>query len=190
MREDEWAAFAFGFGLDEVREGFRAAIEGCDTRGMNARRDSEVFLESHSSFGEDSPQHYHLMDLAHSEWLADSAKTVIREAFILSAFHYWERRMRAWTNCKGRGFPSLSMKAKASGYPSDDRLRVVNTLCNLLKHDTAEYALELGKEWPELFEELPSGPQHEAQWVLSIKDQHVEEVFNIVGRSAPQIAPA
>lgn len=188
MRDDNWAAFFFSFGLDQVREGFRAAIEGCDRRSENMRREHDAFLEIHSVFDEDSPEHLKLMDLSHSEWLADNAKTVIREAFIISALHYWERRMRVWTNCNSQGFDKLYRQFRKMGYPNDHRLKVVNTLCNLLKHDNFEHACKLGREWSDLFVELPNGSGDKVEWVLAIKDRHVEEVFDIVARSAPQIA--
>jgi hypothetical protein len=186
MGDSEWEAFFYGFGLDQVRMGFRAAIEGCDKRANDAQREYEAYIEKHSSFEEDSPEHYQSMDLLHTAWSADNAKIVIREAFILSALHYWERRMRALTNCKGYGFEKLEKKSQELGYPTAPKLTVVNTLCNLLKHENSKFAHALGSDWPDLFKELPNGPEDKTEWVLAIKDHHVEEVFDIVARSGPQ----
>ena len=185
MRDKQWAAFFFGLGLDQVREGFRAAIDGCDKRSDNARREYDAFLESHGTLEEDSSEHDRLVDISQSEWLSDNSRTVIREAFILSALHYWERRMRAWTNCDLRGFERLERHSRKMGYPTDPRLKVVNTLCNLLKHENSFHACELGKEWSDIFGELPRGTGDDVKWVLAINDRHVEEVFDIVSRSAP-----
>ena len=185
MRDNWWAAFVFGFGLDQIREGYRAAIDGCDTRAQNARRDYDAFLESHGAFDEDSPEADKLMELSHSEWLANNAKTAIREAFVLSAFHYWERRMRIWTNYHEHGFDDLKRNCRLAGYPADNSMKIVNTFCNLIKHESAEHARNLAKQWSDLFEELPHGPKDKTEWVLAIKDSHVEKVFDIVARSGP-----
>jgi hypothetical protein len=187
MREREWAAFIFKFGLDQVRSGFRAAIDGCDEQADAACRRCEDFLENNSNFSEDSPEDDEFQELSHAEWLASKAKSVIREAFVLSAFHYWERSMRSWCNFDGNSFDNLKNRCDEAGYSSDPRLKNVNHLCNLIKHDNAKYSEKLAGEWGDLFEELPHKIKQKTEWILALTDDHVVEIFDIVARSGPQL---
>jgi len=128
-------------------------------------------------------------ELEYDAFTAVMATQLVREAFVMTAFHYWERSARQWTELRDKrdGFELLKT-AVGQKYPVHTRLPDVNTLNNLLKHDSAEKAEKLFAAWPELFRELfeSSVNKFAAKRRLSISDKHVEEIFDIVAASGPQ----
>ena len=82
-------------------------------------------------------------------------------------------------------FKTLSKAAQDIGY-THPRPGILNSLCNLLKHDNVDHAEALASQWSEPFIELPHGDPGQREWKLAIQDHHVEQVFDIVARAGPQ----
>ena len=171
----DFPAYAFELGLDQIRTAYRAAMEGCEVQISKARREAEIFREANSPFSsEDSEEWLQLVDLGCVKGLAEAGKSEIREAFVLSAFHHWERWMRRRTGEQG-SFTTLSKAAQDIGY-THPRPGILNSLCNLLKHDNVDHAEALASQWSELFGELPHGVPGQREWKLAIQDHHIEQV--------------
>lgn len=128
--------------------------------------------------------------LQFAELEAHLALSVVREAFVTSAFHYWERSARFWTGYRGGSFRELTtaVMEKHSVHPE---LVTVNVLNNLLKHDNPQRALDLAALRDDVFRTAPHSalPSRRQTWALAISDRHVEEVFDIVAASGPAYAP-
>lgn len=190
---ESFKAFQFQSGLEIVRDSFRASIttmtEASD-RAHAAHLEYVASGEDDREYDEDgnlarSTEH----DLGYESMNAGLALSVIREAFITSAFHYWERSARAWTGLHGKheGYPILS-KAVSRLYPLHPRLPVLNILNNHLKHSSGDNADKLALEWPSVFRPLfpPMLPVDRPVRRLALQDAHVEEAFEIVAASGPR----
>lgn len=186
------AAYEFQSGLDIVRAAFRASVATM----TQVREQAEKAHLDYVASGEDDREyedgilvHSKEHELSHAEFEASIALGVVREAFVTSAFHYWERSARGWTGKHGKNqrFPIVAA-AVSEIYGVHPRLKDVNKLNNLLKHNSAQNDEELSADWPELFRSL--FPQREdgplVKKRLVITDAIVEEVFGIVAASGPQ----
>ncbi|MES2495574.1 MAG: hypothetical protein V4618_05650 [Pseudomonadota bacterium] len=113
---------------------------------------------------------------------AGLAINVVREAFITSAFHYWERSARSWTGLYAPSdrFPELSAASRKK-YPLSSQLDVLNRLNNFLKHSGDKKARSLAKLRPDYFRPLFPG-QHPRLWITH---EHVQAAFETVSASGP-----
>lgn len=190
---ESFKAFQFQSGLEIVRDSFRASnarmAEACQ-KATDAHLDYVASGDDDREYDEDgilvrSKEH----ELSYESMNAGIASSVVREAFITSAFHYWERSARGWTGLNGKHdvFPVLS-KAAGKLYTLHPRLPVLNILNNLLKHNSSDNAEKLAVEWPSVFRPLfpPMLPVDKPVRRLAIRDAHVEEAFAIVAASGPQ----
>ncbi len=186
-------AFQFQSGLEVVRDSFRVSNATMAEASQKAKEAHLHYVESGADdreYDEDgvlvrSKEH----ELGYESMNAGIASSVVREAFITSAFHYWERSARGWTGLNGKhdGFPALSLAA-GKLYALHPRLPVLNILNNLLKHNSSDNAEKLAVEWSDVFCPLfpPMRPVDKPVRRLAIRDAHVEEAFAIVAASGPQ----
>lgn len=116
---------------------------------------------------------------------AYEAMSIVREAFITSVFHYWERAARKWTKFNGRGYPNLRLESEKF-YPVNPKLDDLNALNNLLKHNSEKDALRLAHDRPEYFSCLPFLVNR--RHGLRLKNEHVMEAIEIVRSSGPKAA--
>lgn len=193
---DSFKAFMFQSGVDRIRDAYRASVVAME----HARREAQEAYIRYEESGEDDSEYDEDGVLTHStrhaldqdKWETSLAVIVVREAFITSAFHYWEVSARAWTGLQrtGDNFPKL-IKACAMLYSVDPQLEALNCLNNLLKHNNARRAQELAMLRDDHFLRTPycSLPKRkdldDGSWGLRITHEHVEEAFEIVRASGP-----
>ena len=186
-------AFLYQSGVDHIRQGYEAAAEAL----QNAARDAEAASLDYTSSGNDDSVYefedgqpvlisstQHELDYAQVE-VAYSVRA-IREAFIISSFHYWEKWARSMTTRNGRNDSFDVLKRKmAQACDIHKELSNLNHLTNLLKHGSgADYhAKQLARNREDLFDRLPDSP---SGWALRISDQIVQEAFVIVSGSGPK----
>ncbi|MCG6114776.1 MAG: hypothetical protein MEQ84_06200 [Mesorhizobium sp.] len=189
---DSFKAFQFQTGLDRICEAYRASVATME----KSQREAQECYATYEASGEDDSEYDEDGILLHStrhaldydEMNATLAINVVREAFITSAFHYWERSARGWTGLysKKDTYPALS-KASAKRYAVCPKLEVLNTLNNLLKHSGSDTSLSLSRIRPDYFSPLfpeQNSVSHQ-RLRLRIKHEHVEEAFAIVRASGP-----
>lgn len=189
---ETFKAFQFQSGLEIVRSAFRASIATmteANERAKQAHMDYAMSGEDDSEYEDGALVRSTLHELSYAELEASIAVRVVREAFIMSAFHYWERSARGWTGLHGKrqNFPDLR-DAVSKQYTLHPRLEHLNTLNNLLKHNSQEKAEQLFIDWPEVFRPPFQSATQKAGLIpiLSISDYHVEEAFEAVSASGPQ----
>ena len=110
----------------------------------------------------------------------------VREAFVISSFHYWEKWARSLTNSNGRNDSFRVVKERIERlYPIHEKLDQLNHLTSLLKHGSGAFrhARLLARERPDLFLRPPG---LYGGWSLSLSGSNVDEAFKIVKRSGPQ----
>jgi hypothetical protein len=186
-----FTSFVYNSGVDRLERAFSISIEQIEAEQVEAYSAYKAYVDSgedDSEYEHDGEDSYLIRSTAFeleqtSTDIALSAQ-VVREAFIVAAYHYWERYAVAWTG--KRGFKDLS---KASPYPHHAKLNTLGELSNHVKHSIeAGRVVALHKAWPELFTTAPYKiPQTgEYHWMLNIRNEHVREAFEIVRGSGPK----
>lgn len=189
---DSFKAFQYQTGIDRVCDAFRASAGKMNEALSEAKLSYAQYDQAgvdDSEYDEDgillgSTAH----SLAQAEMEAILAVNVVREAFVTSAFHYWERSARAWTGLHGRRdhFGILSAES-AKKYPLSPQLDNLNRLNNLLKHNSHRIDQTLVDARPDYFASLfPSANDASPKRLrLRLRHEHVEEAFDIVRASGP-----
>ena len=185
-------AFLYQSGLEHIGQAYRAAASAMS----EAARDAEAASISYLKSGQDdsvyevedgqsilvsSTQH----ELEYARLEVAFSLTAVREAFIISSFHYWEKWARSLTKLNGRKDTFNVVKRHlAKDYAVHDQLYELNHLTNLLKHGSGAtyHALSLAKVRPDLFSRLPEGGDG---WAVSLSDDTVQEALKIVSASGP-----
>ena len=188
-------AFQYQSGLDRIVDAYSAATGSLWQTRSNADEAYWRYVDS----GQDDSEYDEdgcltsstAFELQHAGQEADYALRAVREAFITSTFHYWERWARSATGLNGQndGFEKLR-SAFSIKYPVSPHLRMLNHLNNVLKHNSDFHAVKLAKLNTSFFSRLPMpliGSQR-LYWMLRLTDSHVDEVFEIVRTSGPQYA--
>ncbi|WP_306624224.1 MULTISPECIES: hypothetical protein [Agrobacterium] len=191
---ESFKAFQYQTGIDRICDAYQASS---DTMTKARREASQAYAQYMNDGVDDreydddgiliaSTEH----SLAQAEMEAMLAVSVVREAFVTSAFHYWERSARTWTGLHGRydGFKRLRDEC-AKRYSVSPQLDNLNLLNNLLKHNSGSVDADdaLLAERPDYFFQLFPSPTKTspARFRLRLSHEHVEEVFDIVRASGP-----
>lgn len=189
---ESFKAFQYQTGIDRIRDAYRASAETINKALSAATQAYAQHLESGADdreYDEDGILVFSTASsLAQAELDAILAVTVVREAFITSAVHYWERSARVWTGLHGfeHKFPALR-DATLPLYEVSPQLANLNRLNNVLKHNSHRVDRTLLRNRPDYFGSLfpkrngnnPPEPR------LQISHEHVEEAFDIVSTSGP-----
>lgn len=135
-------AFLFQTGIERIEVAYHASVatmQGAYAEAATAYTDYESSGQDDDEYDEDNILTKSTRVALNFETLnAAVAVEVVREAFITSAFHYWERSARGWTNLHDfrDNFPVLK-KATAKLYSLHPDLAALNALNNRLKHSGA-----------------------------------------------------
>lgn len=109
---------------------------------------------------------------------AGDAIEVIREAFVISLFHSWERAARSWTSCHEQGFDGLKKAVIKAGIPFDHKLNTINHLVNFMKH--------ANKQKDEFYRRALRGYVSGKLLRARLTDDHLIDFINVVARSCPE----
>lgn len=134
-------------------------------------------------------------DLAERRYDAEDALLVIRKAFIMTAYHHWERGAQRW----GKSDKSHKDLVKALGKVAievDDRLEELHLLVNCLKHNS-KTATKLMEKRPSLFatdfdpdalHPVTGKPFARIDWAdnIVLTDADVDDYLNVVRNSGPK----
>lgn len=187
-------AFLYQSGVDHIRQGYEAAAEAL----QNAARDAEAASLDYASSGNDDSVYefedgqpvlisstQHELDYAQIE-VAYSVRA-IREAFVISSFHYWEKWARSITklNDPTKHTYEVVKKCFAKSHAIHQQLDQINRLTNILKHGSGAFrhARSLAKDRRDLFSHLPG---LYGNWTISLSDENVREALVIVSGSGPK----
>lgn len=191
---ESFKAFMYQGNVDRVRVAYRASAATMESVSQTAREAAaryEASGEDDAEYDEDGATIFstrHSLDYAAME--AGLAVTVVREAFITSAFHLWETSARGWAGLhEPRHNFEVLRAASAKKYHVSPNLTHLNTLNNYLKHRNPAKAALLAVDRPDYFHTYFG-----RQWGtdrtphLRITHDHVEEAFETISVSGPQVS--
>lgn len=134
-------------------------------------------------------------DLAERCEDAEDALLVIRKAFVMTAYHLWERGAQRWgkSDESHKGLVKALEKATIN---VDDRLEELRLLVNCLKHNS-KTATELIEKRPSLFatdfdpgalHPVTGKPFSRIDWAdnIVLTDADVDDYLDVVRNSAPK----
>lgn len=189
--------FAYEQGVDSLETGFTTAAAGLVARREDLHRALEAYEANVAAggqrVGEEEDGHWLWeQDQLLTVQIEDAAGTLqdLRKAYVLAAYHHWERTARQWTRVSGHAKHDKLVAATLSlGYPVDERLAALRDLANTLKHNSTVQAAKLALSWPEL---LKVDPAHrpDLDWYsfILLDDRHVCEACEIIRRSGPNVS--
>lgn len=133
--------YSFMMALDALIDAFRVAISAMDGQLLQAHADMTAHSQSLATGGDDGAvyvnDHYShdtadLLAMGYSD--ASSAARAIREAFVISLFHLWERSARSWVKCEEQSYAKLAKALRTEDIPIHPKMATLNDLSNFLKH--------------------------------------------------------
>lgn len=118
----------------------------------------------------------------------DEALSALRKAFVISAYHYWERaiRLEVGGNDKAK-HDELVVLAVAKGIAIHPDLGAVRDLVNLLKHDNAKRGAALQKSWGSVLSPGLLSRPGRTDWYAAVflTEEDVAKAFDVVANSGP-----
>ncbi len=189
---ESFKAFQYQTGIDHIRDAYRASAATLEKAHADATQtyadfeamgvDGEVYDEQGTLVGSIG------FIRAEAERDASLQASLVREAFITTTYHYWERSAKVWSRIHGStNFPTLSASS-AKRYPISPQLENLNRLNNLLKHDTSGIDQRLLHDRPDYFRDglfTPKPGNTVSNPRLRLRHEHVEEAFEIIRASGP-----
>jgi hypothetical protein len=186
----EFRAWAHHFGIERIRSSFRASITAMADGERQARAEYEAYLQSGREdrvYADDGVFIGSMStELQFAAIEAKFAAEVVRETFVTSTFHFWERSARLWTGDHKARFPELEAKVRALGYPIHPELNLLNTLNNLLKHNNPKHGRDVFNVRAGMFHNGREPIGGDWQSGLRLTNEDVEGFIVAVSASAPQ----
>lgn len=185
-----FSVFLYQSGVDRLEQAFSSSMSQIEAEQEQTYAEYMAYIDS----GEDDSEHdldgenRYLVKSTESDLERKSSEIglsaqVVRQAFVIAAYHYWEKFAISWTGKRG----GIDLR-NASPYPYHAKLAALNELSNHLKHRISfERICKLYTEWPELFSIAPyiipeTGKPH---WILAVRNDEVMEAVRIVRDSGP-----
>lgn len=187
--------YAFGAGLDVLRQGYASASKALAADIERVRFASAAYEASPDFIGEYDAEGHILWDrgtvLVMEQETVEEALEALRKAFVLAAYHHWERAIRAYTDSNQNAkYRQLVARAERKDIPAVPDMAKVYRLANTLKHNSGYHGEVLFGLWRGLF-----GPffkaRHDTDWysAITLSDDDVHEVMRIIEAAGPKVWP-
>jgi hypothetical protein len=194
-----WATIFFTMGVGAIERAYRASRESVD--GQISKLDArwkehlaavEVGTAVTVEMDEETGHYFdfgeHIGEMATE---AEERLRMVREAFVLILYHYWEKKARELLHIERYGQKEVFAAAKHDprfdvDEPGINRLRLI---ANCIKHDAGR---TLFNEDPAMFEaDLLVDWNRRSGWhdALRLRDEDVEKSFAAVRSSGPKTEP-
>lgn len=185
-----FTVFHYQSGVDRLERAFTSSIAQIEAEQAQASAAYMAYIKS----GEDDAEYEYdgenrflvkstAFELQNDSFEIGLSAQAIREAFIIAAYHFWEKfaisRTGKW------GFDNLT---KSYCYPVHEKLPALNKLNNHFKHDSdLERMTKLHDNWQDIFVVAPhiTDKTKKPHWILDVRNDHVLEAFQIVRSSGP-----
>ena len=186
--------FAYQQGVDWLETGFATCASAMVSHRAKLSRDLEAYEVSVSAGGErigewEEGHRLWEQDQVFAMQIDDAEESLmdLRKAYVLAAYHHWERAARRWSRISNHAKHSKLITATRDlGYPIDPRLEGLHDLVNTLKHNSVGCASKLILSWPDVLKADPAArPDLDWYGCIEIEDRHVHEVCEIIRGSGP-----
>lgn len=190
-----WRGYSYQAGVEVLVQSYLASQQALED-GIERAQEEALGYQQAIDQGIEEPQiEYdddgtpivdHADVLAWNVDLAQEASMALRKAFIIAAYHHWERSARGWTSSQHGKHDKLVALSQEKGYPIHPRLAAIRDLVNLLKHDNSAWGDKLLASWPQLL-----SPAFKAKIVtdwyeaVQLRNEHVTEVLDALAASGP-----
>jgi len=184
MRSLEGLRHSYEYKLRQIIRAYEASRASFDEdlNNIGSSPDSKLILMAKDDYQDTFD---YLVDL-HYE--ADTAITLIREAFTLALFHYWEKCGQSWLRTPGYRFKKSNTRLTDSGdYLADyETLDLMRMVANTVKHHSAE----LWRNYPEMFsplvaDYLEDGFTPPYADLIYLTDEHMKRFITALWNSGP-----
>jgi hypothetical protein len=192
--------YTFQEGVKVLQRSFESAIEALAGDVERAKEEAVAYQESVDRGGEwvgerDEDGHV-IWDqadvLTFDVEAAEDAAMALRKAFVIAAYHHWERSARSWTGSAINQHDGLAALVAAKGLPIHPKLDAVRFMVNTLKHDKEYWAKKLHDVWSDVFSPDLQPHPVKTDWyeAVRLRDKHVLEAFAVVAASGPSVGTA
>ncbi|NWK97949.1 hypothetical protein DM806_20255 [Sphingobium lactosutens] len=182
-------------GVSNILVSFNAAHDALDQQYKKAEAeaaDYERSIDDGAEPIEERDEDGHLI-YTHSDLLemhirdANDAARVLRKAFAITIYHYWERNALRWIGKDKLEHSKLVKRVQAIGYPIAPRLEELHLLVNLLKHNNPVWGQRLYAVRPDLFWVLlkPDNPKPNWEARVVLSREHIEQFVDTIAFSGP-----
>lgn len=187
----------FHFQFDDLRRAYRTTIASFEAAADSA----EATVRRMYGFGPDEPFPEVEYDedggpsmdwgelIGEIEHDAHSSKALVRTAFVIALFHFWERETNRWQQVVGKTYDHqatmLWLIAKGRT-PDDATLRELELVAHCAKHGAGRACSQLFGLRPDLFD-LTSAQSIPNDSNLLITDQLANGFFDAVANSGPNL---
>lgn len=188
--------YTFQQGVTVLKDAYQAAADALQEEWQRAKDEAVTYQDAVDSgqtlwIGERDEDGYVIWDQEMVHQMDIEAKIEgqngLRKAFVLAAYHHWERGARTWTSDDVRDHKRLILAVKAKGIGISERLDAVRDLANVLKHDNDARGAELIASWPAVFPKSFQQSNTRTDWYDAVRltDAHLCEVFDAIAASGP-----
>jgi hypothetical protein len=153
-------ATVFEYGFEELFRAYRTALSAAIQSGINA----EETVRKRHRLGADEP----IPPVTHDDdgfplfdfWEevgeindeADSTTNIIRIAFLIALFHFWEKHSNRWVRRSSYDHAAVMVWLKGQGgRPNEDLIKELELAANCAKHGPGWSCDELCRRRPDLF---------------------------------------
>lgn len=193
-------AMLFHFEFDDLRRAYRSSIASFEAASENAEATVRRMygLAQDEPFPEVEPDEegYGLSFdwgelVGEIEHDARSSKSLVRTAFVIALFHFWERETNRWRQMKGKTYDhrNTMLWLTAKGItPEDATLHELELSAHCAKHGPGRSCNQLFALRPDFFDFVPSAQSaFPDESDLRITDDLANAFFDAVAKSGPRL---
>lgn len=187
--------YAFEAGMGVLRQGYASASKALNADIERVRFASAAYEASPEFIGERDDEGNILWEqgaiLTMEQETVEEALEALRKAFVLAAYHHWERAIRAYTGSdQNAKYRQLVARAELKGISPVPDMAKVYRLANTLKHNSGHHGAVLFELWRDLFGPFFSA-RLDSDWyrAISLSDDDIYEVMQIIEAAGPKIWP-
>lgn len=125
--------------------------------------------------------------LEHQHSNAEDALVIMRKAFAVTIYHYWEKWSQRWFGRNKKGHAEFVKRLEQEAvYSIHPGMTHFYWLVNILKHNRPDEAPQLLKERPDFFFTNFKGfDEPDWEWGVGLTGKHIAEFLDIIAASGP-----
>ncbi len=194
---NRFSALHFHFGYDALRNAYIVSRNGLSSQSYNAENTvrermglSQGELPADTDGDESHPSTKETFDDFVAELImeVDLAEALIRNAFAIALFHFWERQSNTWLGVDAYDHGKvIAYLHERGGKPDEATIRILWKLANCLKHGPGKACNALKVLAPHLLAKNLEEKAFPSDTDFVLQDKDIEQFFEAVLRAGPAI---